>query len=167
MNLISLINTDMLFAKALEQQVPYFKFGSWIESTVQKEVISQLFKAKGKGEVPADLITSEQKPQTKTVQQKNQMKNQLIAFMNQAKNIKMPKMPKMPAMPGAKTKPTTARPQTAREETKQHKASLVEEKKTPAVATPTKKSFSRAAAGAMPVNTFAPMLAPTPTKKGK
>ena len=61
MNLISLINTDKLFARALEEQVPYFKFASWIESTVQKEVITQLFKAKGgKNEVPKDLITNEE-----------------------------------------------------------------------------------------------------------
>ena len=40
MNLIALINSDMLYKKALEEQIPYFKFASWIESTVQKEVIS-------------------------------------------------------------------------------------------------------------------------------
>jgi len=40
MNLIALINSDMLYARALSEQVPYFKFASWIESTVQKEVIS-------------------------------------------------------------------------------------------------------------------------------
>ena len=46
MNLIACINTDMMYAKAMEEGVPYFKFGSWIESTVQKEVIAQLFKSK-------------------------------------------------------------------------------------------------------------------------
>ena len=40
MNLIALINSDMLYTKALEEQIPYFKFASWIESTVQKEVIA-------------------------------------------------------------------------------------------------------------------------------
>lgn len=40
MNLISLINSEMLYMKALTEQVPYFKFAGWIESTVQKEVIS-------------------------------------------------------------------------------------------------------------------------------
>ena len=66
MNLISLINTEMLYSKALAEQVPYFKFGSWIESTVQKEVISQLFKAKdgAKSQIPKDLITQE-KPASK------------------------------------------------------------------------------------------------------
>ena len=44
MNLIALINSELLYAKALTEQVPYFKFASWIESTVQKEVIAQLFK---------------------------------------------------------------------------------------------------------------------------
>ena len=48
MNLIALINSEMLYAKAMEEAVPYFKFGTWIESTVQKEVFAQLFKSKGK-----------------------------------------------------------------------------------------------------------------------
>ena len=63
MNLIALINSDMLYAKALEEQIPYFKFASWIESTVQKEVISNLFKSKkgAKSEIPADLITEDAK----------------------------------------------------------------------------------------------------------
>ena len=61
MNLIALINSDMLYAKALQEQVPYFKFASWIESTVQKEVITQLFKGKdsSKSQIPKDLITQD------------------------------------------------------------------------------------------------------------
>ena len=31
MNLIALINTDMLYAKALAEQIPYFKFATWID----------------------------------------------------------------------------------------------------------------------------------------
>jgi len=46
MNLIALINSDMLYERALSEQIPYFKFSSWIESTVQKEVITQLFMSK-------------------------------------------------------------------------------------------------------------------------
>lgn len=62
MNLIALINSDMLYEKALAAQVPYFKFTSWIESTVQKEVIAQLFKAKQKNNraIPQDLITGDE-----------------------------------------------------------------------------------------------------------
>ena len=54
MNLIALINSEMLYAKALAEQVPYFKFAQWIDSTVQKEVIAQLFKAKenAKSDIP-------------------------------------------------------------------------------------------------------------------
>ena len=103
MNLIALINTEVLYAKALEEQVPYFKFGGWIESSVQKEVIAQLFKSKGgKGQIPEDLITqgSDSKKGTqakrRSIKQKNDMKDQLIAFLNKAKDIKMPKMPAMP-----------------------------------------------------------------------
>jgi len=39
MNLIALINSEKMYKRCLEEQVPYFKFASWIESTVQKEVI--------------------------------------------------------------------------------------------------------------------------------
>ena len=60
MNLIAMINTDQLYNKSLEAAIPYFKFASWIESTVQKEVIAQLFKTKQndpKRQIPKDLIT--------------------------------------------------------------------------------------------------------------
>ena len=97
MNLIALINSELLYAKALTEQVPYFKFASWIESTVQKEVIAQLFKSKmnSKSAIPADLITgSEEKKKAKqkqrTAMQKDQMKNQLIAFLNNKKQAEQP-----------------------------------------------------------------------------
>ena len=64
MNLIAMINTDQLYNKALEAAVPYFKYSSWIESTVSKEVIQQLFKTKQndpKRQVPKDLITGDVK----------------------------------------------------------------------------------------------------------
>ena len=97
----------MLYKKALTEQVPYFKFYSWIESTVQKEVIQQLFKAKkaSSSKIPKDLIMEDRKggkkpdmtPRTakkqETAAQKNDMKNQLISFLSKAKDIKMPKMP--------------------------------------------------------------------------
>ena len=97
MNLIALINSELLYAKALTEQVPYFKFASWIESTVQKEVIAQLFKSKmnSKSAIPTDLITgSEEKKKAKqkqrTAMQKDQMKNQLIAFLNNKKQEEQP-----------------------------------------------------------------------------
>ena len=97
MNLIALINSELLYAKALTEQVPYFKFASWIESTVQKEVIAQLFKSKmnSKSAIPTDLITgSEEKKKAKqkqrTATQKDQMKNQLIAFLNNKKQDAQP-----------------------------------------------------------------------------
>lgn len=34
MNMIALINSDKLYKNALEASIPYFKFASWIESTV-------------------------------------------------------------------------------------------------------------------------------------
>ena len=94
MNLISLINSEMLYVKALTEQVPYFKFAGWIESTVQKEVIAQLFKAKmkTKSAIPQDLITGDdeekktEKRKQRTTVQKNQMKNQLIDFLNKKKS---------------------------------------------------------------------------------
>ena len=62
--------------KALTEQVPYFKFADWIESTVQKEVIAQLFKAKmkTKSAIPQDLITEEKKTE-KRKQRTNLQKN--------------------------------------------------------------------------------------------
>ena len=63
MNLIALINAEKLYQQALEASIPYFKFSSWIESTVQKEVIAQLFRSKKdtKSQIPTDLITEEEK----------------------------------------------------------------------------------------------------------
>ena len=63
MNLIALINAEKLYQQALETSIPYFKFASWIESTVQKEVIAQLFRSKKdtKSQIPTDLITEEEK----------------------------------------------------------------------------------------------------------
>ena len=69
MNLIALINADMLYKRALSEQVPYFKFSTWIESTVQKEVIQQLFNAKknkAKSSIPADLIMDDNKKKAST-----------------------------------------------------------------------------------------------------
>ena len=40
MNLIAQIKDDMLYKKALEEQIPFFKFNSWIEQTVNKEVMT-------------------------------------------------------------------------------------------------------------------------------
>ena len=46
MHLIALIKTELLYKKAQEEDVPYFKYYSWIESTIQKEVLNQLYKKK-------------------------------------------------------------------------------------------------------------------------
>lgn len=46
MNLIAQIKDDMLYAKAQAECIPFNKFASWIESTVNKEVMTQLFKSK-------------------------------------------------------------------------------------------------------------------------
>ena len=40
MNLIAQIKDDKLYKKALEEQIPFFKFSSWIEQTVNKEVMT-------------------------------------------------------------------------------------------------------------------------------
>ena len=86
MNLIALINTDMLYAKALAEQIPYFKFSTWIDQTVQKEVIKQLLgqRQNQKSAVPQDLITGNlsSKQQKQNAARKNQMRSQLIAFLN-------------------------------------------------------------------------------------
>lgn len=108
MNLIALINSDMLYERALSEQIPYFKFSSWIESTVQKEVITQLFMSKkgAKSQIPDDLITEDTSKrkttdpkQQRPSKQNSQSMSHIIAFMREkTKNIKMPKMPTL-AMP--------------------------------------------------------------------
>lgn len=126
MNLIALINSDMLYTKAQQEQVPYFKYSSWIESTVQKEVIAQLFKNKdsSKSQIPKDLITQDKtdnnKKKRSSVVQKNQMKNQLMQFLNKAKDVKMPKMP---AFSGAKKSSKPATDEETKEESKSTTAS--------------------------------------------
>jgi len=102
MNLIALINSEMLYTRALSEQVPYFKFATWIESTVQKEVIKVLFQAKkgAKGAIPDDLIVTDKKQGANS--SKNQMGSQIMAFLQEkTKNIKMPKMPSIQSL-GAK-----------------------------------------------------------------
>ena len=46
MNLIANIKDDMLYKKALAEGIPFFKFSTWIESTVNKEVMTLMFKTK-------------------------------------------------------------------------------------------------------------------------
>lgn len=40
MNLISLVKDDVLFEKACLESVPFYKWSSWIEQTLHKEVLS-------------------------------------------------------------------------------------------------------------------------------
>lgn len=46
MNMIAHLNTDMLYMKALTDGIPFFDWYTWIESTTQKEVFSQLRRSK-------------------------------------------------------------------------------------------------------------------------
>ena len=49
LNMIALLNTDMLYAKALMENIPFFDWYTWTEKTMQNEVFSQLRKQKQKG----------------------------------------------------------------------------------------------------------------------
>ena len=62
MNLIANIKDDELYAKALEEQIPFFKFEGWIASTVNKEVMTLLFKNKSdrKDSDPKKKVSSEE-----------------------------------------------------------------------------------------------------------
>jgi hypothetical protein len=53
--MIAHLNTDMLYSKALTDNVPFFEWWGWIETTIQKEVFSQLRKCKqvGKKDSPS------------------------------------------------------------------------------------------------------------------
>lgn len=48
MNMIALLNTDLLYAKALMENIPFFDWYTWTEKTMQNEVFSQLRKNKQK-----------------------------------------------------------------------------------------------------------------------
>ena len=47
MHLIALLDPDKLYEKALKDEVPYFKFYQWVESTIQMEVFQVLSRRKG------------------------------------------------------------------------------------------------------------------------
>jgi hypothetical protein len=51
----------MLYKKALEGNVPFFDWYSWIESTIQKEVFSQLRKFKKANAKLPDALAKEEK----------------------------------------------------------------------------------------------------------
>ena len=46
MNLISLVKEDALFDKATMEGIPFYKWNTWIEQMLNKEVLSQLFTEK-------------------------------------------------------------------------------------------------------------------------
>ena len=46
MNLISLVKEDALFDKATIEGIPFYKWNTWIEQMLNKEVLSQLFTEK-------------------------------------------------------------------------------------------------------------------------
>ena len=76
MNIISLVKDDALFERACLENIPFYKWSTWIEQTLNKEVLSQLFgdnngvapkkKASGKTTAPAE---------------KSKFKLDLISFM--------------------------------------------------------------------------------------
>lgn len=53
----------MLYEKALRENVPFFKFMSWLESTIQKEMIALMVIRRG-SRLPDDMII-DRKPRTK------------------------------------------------------------------------------------------------------
>jgi len=46
MNIICIINKDTLYEQCLKEGVPFFKWHSWIESVINKEVLSKIIKGK-------------------------------------------------------------------------------------------------------------------------
>lgn len=60
LNMIAHLNTDMLYDKALTNAIPFFEWYSWIESTIQKEVFSQLRKFKKGSKEPAKDPTNKE-----------------------------------------------------------------------------------------------------------
>jgi hypothetical protein len=88
--MIAHLNTDMLYTKALTDAIPFFEWYSWIESTIQKEVFSQLrkFKKGGKDQpkkddpvARKDSITKKRR-QSKLVKPKEEQKTQVRALVN-------------------------------------------------------------------------------------
>jgi len=43
MNVISTIKDDALFERACNENIPFYKWSTWIEQIMNKEVLSQVF----------------------------------------------------------------------------------------------------------------------------
>eukprot|EP00347_Sterkiella_histriomuscorum_P022697 403337496 len=56
MNIICTLNQNILYDKATKENIPFFKWYNWIEQTINKEVLSSIFKDKSK--------TSQKRPAT-------------------------------------------------------------------------------------------------------
>ncbi|TNV83150.1 hypothetical protein FGO68_gene10009 [Halteria grandinella] len=63
MNIICMLNKDTLYDKAIKENVPFFKWYSWIEQTINKEVLSKIIKDK-KTSSPDPKKKAEAKPTT-------------------------------------------------------------------------------------------------------
>jgi len=65
MNIICQINEDKLYKKAQDDNVEFFRWHSWIELMLSKEVLNQIFTSKQKS-LPDNLIIEDKKKKTLT-----------------------------------------------------------------------------------------------------
>jgi hypothetical protein len=79
MNLISLVKDESLFERVTLEGIPFYKWNTWIEQTLNKEVLSNLFGEKGTHKKKAD------KPATKSM-----FKLDLMNFMKKFTSKKSP-----------------------------------------------------------------------------
>jgi hypothetical protein len=73
MNLISLVKVDSLYEEVTLEGIPFYKWNSWIEQMLNKEVLSQLFKDK--------LPTKKNVKKPAAPAEKSKFKLDLINFM--------------------------------------------------------------------------------------
>lgn len=48
MNMITDVKEDQLYKRANEEAVPFYKWHTWVEATLHKQVLKELFDKKGK-----------------------------------------------------------------------------------------------------------------------
>lgn len=70
----------MLYESALQQMIPFFKWHTWIETSLQKEVLKQLFEKKKQDELRASMTSTKRKSRK---DKKEKMRKSLAHFLNE------------------------------------------------------------------------------------
>ena len=74
MNAICTVNTKEMYKKALQTSLPFFKWGGWIEETVNKEFLRTVLR-QGKGKKTAAVKEAEKKTMFTAEQAQNELES--------------------------------------------------------------------------------------------